>query len=501
MIASFNLTQSPWIPLSGQSLVSLNHLFADKQPNALGGDPVLKIALYKLLFAITQAAFTPQDDAERKAMGKEGLRERCVNYLNQHAALFDLYGDKPFLQMPAIRSAREMPYGAIKPEIASGNTIRVGHYQIAQALSEAEKAQLLVTQMSMSLGGKKTDNSVVLSANYTGNCNDKGKPSTGKAGPGLGFMGLLHSFVIAENVFDTLWLNLLSHEQIAAQSMFSQGLGAAPWEQMPVGENCPTAQTLQNTLMGRLVPLSRFCLLTENGMNFSEGIAHKTYLEGMSDPTVSVNWNDKKPKVLWARPSLRPWRELPALLSFLGNEGKEAFANPQLKFGVKHAVDEQIPFAIWAGGLSVTSNAGEQFTSGDDDAVESCVWLDSEVVGEPWFAQLKREMQAMSAIAKALYASVCAYYSNIGALPSGPDFASRATGVFWNRCERSFATLVMACEQTVEAEQVRASLRKTMIEHAQSAYSSQCDHATARQIDAWAKNQPNLKKYLNAESA
>jgi len=118
MVASFNLTTSPWIPLSGQSLVSLSHVFADKQPNALGGDPVLKIALYKLLFAIAQASFTPQDEAELSVVGKEGLRERCLNYLNQHAALFDLYGDKPFLQMPAICSAREVPYGVIQTEIA-----------------------------------------------------------------------------------------------------------------------------------------------------------------------------------------------------------------------------------------------------------------------------------------------------------------------------------------------------------------------------------------------
>ncbi len=501
MVASFNLTTSPWIPLSGQSLVSLSHVFADKQANALGGDPVLKIALYKLLFAIAQASFTPQDEAERRAMGKEGLRERCLSYLNQHAVLFDLYGKKPFLQMPAICSAREVPYGVIQTEIASGNTIRVGHYQIAKPLTEAEKAQLLVTQMSMSLGGKKTDNSVVLSEHYTGKCNDKGKPSTGKAGPGMGFMGFLHSFVIAENVFDTLWLNLLSHDQIAAQSMFSCGLGTAPWEQMPVGEDCPTAQALKNSLIGRLVPLSRFCLLTESGMHFSEGLAHKTYLEGMSDPTVSVNWHGKKPKVLWARPAVRPWRELTALLSFLGHEGKEAFTNPQLKYGLTHAVNEQIPFAIWAGGLSVTANAGEQYTSGGDDVVESCVWLDSEAVGESWFAQLKQEMMTMSAIAKSLYASVCAYYSDIGALPSGPGFAARATTVFWNRCESLFASLVMACEQTPEAQQARAALRQAMIAHAQVAYSSQSPHATARQMDAWAKNQPNLKKYLNTESA
>jgi CRISPR system Cascade subunit CasA len=499
MAASFNLVERPWIPLSGKGLVSLSDIFEAKENNSMSGNPVLKIATYKLLFAIAQSAFTPKDEDERCAVGIDGFISKCREYLNRHAHLFDLYGDKPFLQIPAIKAAKEVSFSVIQNEIASGNTIRVSHCQIGNSLSRAEIAQLLLTQMSMSMGGKKTDNSVVLTEGYTGKINEKGKSSTGKPGPGTGFMGLLHSFVITENILETLWVNLLSHEQISAESMFESGVGVAPWLSMPSGEDCSVARALKTSLIGRLVPLSRFCLLTENGVHFSEGILHRTYLEGMSDPTVSVNTHGKKVKVLWANPSLRPWRELPALLSFIDNQGKGSFYSFQLKAGVEQAVRSGVKFAVWSGGLRVTANAGEQFVSGTDGYVESTIWLDSGIIGEPFFAQLKKEMGVMSSMSKSLYACVCAYYAEIGALPSGPDYASRATGLYWNLCENEFNELVMACDQTEQGMETIAKIRRNIIGHCQDAYSSICSHETSRQVQAWAKYQPNLKKYLKVD--
>lgn len=499
MNQDFNLVSSPWISISGKGMVSLYDLFSQSGLGLVSGNPVEKIAIYKLLFAISQAAFTPKDEHDRQQMGREGFRQCCIDYLKKWQDRFDLYGDAPFLQMPAISKAREVPYSVIQNEISSGNSIRIGHYQIARALSEPEKATLLVVQMAMSLGGKKTDNSVILTPGYGGKCNDKGKPSTGKPGPGIAYMGLLHSFAIAKTVADTLWLNLLSHEQIEAESMFSQGMGRAPWEEMPSGEDCLVAQDLKNSLMGRLVPLSRFCLLTENGMHFSEGISHKSYLEGLNDPTVTINRHASKPKLLWADPQTKPWRELTSLLAFFEKNNASGFANCQLNAGVKQAIASNLNFAVWSGGLRVTSNAGEQFASGSDDYVESCIWLDVEIVESTWFAQLKREMEFMKSLSKVLYGSVCGYHTAIGATPSGPLYAGRATTLYWNLCEGLFQELVMACEPTDENKLERERIRRRLMDHCKSAYTNICKQSTARQVNAWAAHQPKLSKFYNVE--
>ena len=58
----FNLIEEPWIPFVDVGLVSLRQIFTHSGYRALGGNPVQKIALTKLLLAIAQAAATPADD-------------------------------------------------------------------------------------------------------------------------------------------------------------------------------------------------------------------------------------------------------------------------------------------------------------------------------------------------------------------------------------------------------------------------------------------------------
>ncbi|MCY0458618.1 type I-E CRISPR-associated protein Cse1/CasA, partial [Klebsiella pneumoniae] len=80
--------------------------------------------------------------------------------------------------------------------------------QQQQQLSDADKALTIITQMGLGLGGKKTDNAVVLTPGYRGKQNEKGKPSSGKAGVSVGHMGLLHSFWLGDSIVQSIWLNL-----------------------------------------------------------------------------------------------------------------------------------------------------------------------------------------------------------------------------------------------------------------------------------------------------
>lgn len=494
----FNLVDEPWIPIADIGLVSLRQVFIYPSYRRLGGNPVQKIALMKLLLAIAQAARTPADEREWKALGAEGLAQCCLTYLEQWHECFYLYGERPFLQIPAIAAAAKQSYAAVLPEVSSGNTTVLSQTQVQRPLDNAQKAMLLVSLMAFALAGKKTDNSVVLSVHYQGKRNDKGKSSSSKPGPAVAHMGLLHSLLLGENLQQTLWLNLFSTDQIEQQNIFPAGLGTPPWEQMPAGEDCAVAQRLKQSLQGRLVPLCRFCLLTDDALHYSEGLAHASYKEGVADPTVAINNSGKEPKALWVDPERRPWRELTALLSFFEQASAQGFQSWQIRAGLERAPDVTEAFAIWSGGLRVSSNAGEQYVSGNDDFVESLVWLNSHDLGEPWFAHLKHEMDALDGLAKGLYGRVMGFFKEQKV--DGGKLASQATQLFWQLCERNFQSLLDSCTPDEQGQLIRQALRKTFAGYIQKAYDQHCPKASARQLEAWAKNRPNNSKYLQQEA-
>lgn len=487
----FNLIDEPWIPIVDVGRVSLRQLFSQPQYRALGGNPVQKIALTKLLLAIAQSAGTPADDREWAELQASGLAEKCLEYLDRWHERFYLYGDKPFLQMPAIKAAAIQPFGAVLPEVSTGNTTVLTQGQIERPMTDADKAFLVVQLMGFGLGGKKTDNSVVLTPGYQGKVNDKGKPSTGKPGPAMGFLGFLHNFLQGEHLQETLWLNLFTQEQVSSLAIFPYGLGTAPWEKMPSGEYCACAEDLSSSLLGRLLPLSRFCLLAENGVHYAEGISHPGYKEGVADPSVSVDSSGKDPKAIWVDPEKRPWRVLTALLSFLSQSSISKFDCYQLRLCLLRASRCMQTIGLWSGGLRVSSNAGEQYVAGADDFVESVVQLDSAILGEIWYANLQLEMDELDKLSRMVYGASFAYFKSQNMENKGQ--AAQASNLFWQLCERRFQDLVDACGSIEHAYAMRSIFARFV----NKAYDTYCPRDTARQLDAWAKNRPNLGKYLN----
>lgn len=485
----FNLIDEPWIPVADAGLVSLRQVFTNPELRALGGNPIQKLALMKLLLAIAQAAATPENDQQWQTLTPATLASQCLDYLAKWHDRFYLYGAKPFLQMPAIEAAKTQPYGAVLADVSSGNTTVLSQIQREKLLSDADKALVLLTLMAFALSGKKTDNSVVLSKGYFGKTNTKGKAATGRPGPSVAHMGLLHSHLVGPNLQTTLYLNLLSQTQIDRMATYPGGLGIAPWETMPEGEDCPTAKALKSSLMGRLIPLSRFCLLKETVLHYSEGLAHAGYKDGGRDPTIAVNDSGKEPKALWVDPEKRPWRELTALLGFISQEQTRGFQCWQLDLALDRAREASRHFGIWSGGLRVSSNAGEQYVSGSDDYVESLVWLDGEQLGATWFTHLKQEMEALDQLAKKLYGCVSSYFREQKV--DGGKLAAQSTQLFWQLCERDFQALVEGCDDNEQ----RQTLRRRFADYLRQSYDRFCPSSTARQLDAWAKYRPNLSDY------
>lgn len=482
----FNLVSEPWIPIADVGKVSLKQVFTNYDYQSLGGTAVQKIALLKLLLAIAQAAYTPEDNEAWVNLSSKGMAKKCVNYLEVWYDAFWLYGENPFLQMPQLFNAEIKSFGAVLPEIATGNTTIINDTQIERVYDDAEKALILITLMGFGLGGKKTDNKIILTKDYKGKTNDKGKPSTGKPGTFIGYQGFLHNFLEGQTLLETLWFNLLSIEQLNEIKIYRKNVGVAPWEKMPLGEDCHLAQDLKQSLMGRLVPMSRFCLLTENGLHYSEGIAYPNYKEGGICPSMAVNSSGKDVRVIWTDPNKRPWRYLTAMLSFFSSNSQASFTCILVKFGLQRAATVAKKIGVWSGGLRVSSNAGEQYVSGNDDFVDSHILLDTNNLGEEWYNRLKTEMEQLEQLSRVIYSATNTYYKKQNM--DGKAFAELAVNLFWQLCERYFIDLIESCYKGIK-------IRERFIQCLEKAYDTFCPKQTARQLDAWAYAKPRLYNY------
>lgn len=483
-INRYNLIDEPWIPIVGAKKISLWELFSNPTYQEFGGNPIQKISIMKLLLAIAQAACTPEDDEDWRSLGSAGMAEKSLTYLDEWRESFWLYGEKPFLQMPAIKQAEEVNFGTVFPEIATGNTTLLTQSQIEKNIDDADKALLLVSLMGFGLGGKKTDNSVSLSEGY-----QKGK--TGKPGTHIGYLGYLHSFLTGKCILDTLWFNLLTKEQVGRLG-YPMGVGIPPWEKMPFGENCSIAESLKKSLIGRLVPVSRFCLLTDKGIHYSEGIVHMGHKEGGIDPMTTIDRSGKEAKAIWVDPSKRPWRWVTTLLNFISQTGSHSFECIQISQGLNRVRENSDVIGIWSGGLKVSSNAGEQYLSGTDDFVESQFLLRCECLHEEWFERLKSEMNELEQLSKDIYKSTRAFFQNQNA--EGNEHAKFAVGLFWELCEKKFNDLVESCTEHDFA--MRYAVRIEFAEIVRGVYSRICPMGTSRQIEAWAQCRPKMGKYL-----
>ncbi len=486
---NFNLINESWLPVADHGLVSLRGIFSNPDLKSLGGTPVEKIAVTKLLLAICQSAVTPQDIDEWQALGIEGLSKACLTYLDKWEGAFDLFGDNPFLQFPAVNTAEVKSFGVVIPDISTGNTTRLTQNNVERALDNAQKALLLMTQMGFALGGKKADNKVVLTNGYKGKSNAKGKPATSKPGPGMAHMGLLHSFAQGESLLETLWFNLLTHQDIDEIGLYTEGLGTAPWESMPLGEDCDKARALKNSYMGRLIPLCRFCLLTETGLHLTEGLFHLSHKEGLYDPSITTKSVGKETKVVWTSPEQRPWRQLPSMLNFLSSQQSTGYCF-QLKYSLQKAKINSDAFGVWSGGMRVSSNAGEQYASGKDDTVESSLLVTKENISEIWFNIFTQAIAELDGLAKRLYGCVSHYFKEFK--KDGTHQAGHATSLFWQQCENQAQALINECE---DPERMR-QLKRQFADYVHQTYNQYCPNYTSKQLEFWAKCRPNLSDYL-----
>lgn len=507
----FNLVEEAWIPVVDVGRVSLRRLFSDPSLRALGGNPIQKISLMKLLLAIAQAACTPKDDEEWKALGAGGLAEKALAYLEEKKDLFWLYGERPFLQMPGIGKIIEKRKEAIRlkakkpkelekmmletrprepgsgdyPDLPADNNTVLSQREKGMRMDDGDRALFLLTLMPFALAGKQIDPGILLDPDYPL------KGVVAKVGPSLGRACYLHTFVTAPTLIETIYINLFTDDKIRGLCHFEEGLGVAPWEKMPQSEGCDTGKRLKKSLMGALVPISRFALYVEDGLYYTEGIQFPNHKDGWFEPTMAVKHSDKGIHVLQARIDKRPWRELTALMSYVGGQGD--YDCPQLQYGIQRAkVSSLDGVIVWSGGMDVSGDPFGQKVKGVDDYIESQVRLNSQWLGEAWFAILKLEMGILEEMGNASYGAVMGYYKHFKM--DGKKHAAGASNLYWQLAERKFQELVDACNEPEEGATV--ALRRVFAGYVQRAYDAHAPRETARQLEAWAAHRPNLGKFL-----
>lgn len=485
-----NIVDDVWLPVQGHGRISLRELFSGHgaQYSRVHGNAVEKIVIYRFLLSLVHAALTVKNSEEWRALTTERISGLVSDYLEEHHAQFELYGEHPFLQMPALaaQASKDSDLGSTQYHVATGNSVLVSHKNRPGALSDAEKVVCLLQASCYGCGGKKYDKTILLSPGHT-------KNPSGSSGTLLGFIGYLHTMLLGESMIDTLRLNLLTDEDVKGMGVFLLGTGRPFWEHMPEGEICPRAVEYRQTYQGQLFPLDKFLLLRDDRIVMTEGIAYPGFQDGLVDPGLTfVQDSNKKEgqRVVWARSDRKPWRELNAVLAFLDTRAQlPRFISLGLD---KIRLEGHRPLTVWLGGLAVSSNSGEQKVKGNNDYVESeFTFRTDSMTGSSYlyFSDLMKELDDDS---KRLYAAVKGYFASLNEQKSD-ELAFQAAQEFWTLTEQVSGRILDASFSTEDRSRERADLVKSWQQLVRSIYDRRCPRFSPREILAWAQCRPQFK--------
>lgn len=489
----FNLIDDPWINVIGQPRQSLKMFFTNPELSRLGGNALDKIALLRFLLALTHAAVRIPDASTWQELTPGDIAAGVLRYLEQHHDCFELFGKHPFLQFPQLKSSQKLqPLSALQPSVSTGNKPVLTHWNLPAAPEIAELPLLLLRGCGFGFGGKKYDNSIVLTPGYTGKFNEKGKPASGVPGTLLGFQGYLHSYLQGTTLLETIRLNLLAEEDVAGLSVFSRGMGRPCWEKMPEGEDCPRAREYRHTYQGALLPLDKFYLLCPPNVVMTEGIRYPNHLSGLVDPALTLYRDKNKDRAVWTNPEHRPWRELPAILAFLQAEQRRK-SPYTLSCGLEK-ISPDAEIHVWTAGVQVSSNAGEQYLSGKNDYVEADFYFPAANLDQNGYRKYCNMLAAIDGCAKTLYASVAGYFKELQNL-NGAGIASQAATLFWELLGEEAQQIVAAAfAEKIADEEVPPELAGQWRRQVRMLYNRFCPFDTARQLMAWSEHEPFQRK-------
>ena len=486
MWEKFNLVENKWIKVH-EGRLSLYEFFNQSKAPMLSGTAVEKLVVFRLLLAVLQRACPIETEDDYEELSIDEMKETARDYLIRNKDSFNLRDEKaPFLQHPEISSGgKEHLIGAFFPGACSGNTtILFDANEPRKRLSNEDAAYVLLQQVTFAAGGKKHDKDILFSEDVKKGRNAKPSPALGK--------GWLHTFPVGDDLYETLKLNLISEQMLHSSELsFLTGIGIPPWEKMPLTEKGGYSDEYKQTLIGWLVPISRFGRIIETEdeerFRFTEGIEYPRIDSGWCDLSVSLkNPNEKKSKIsaVQASRGIEPWRQLDAVLAFFDLNKNSGCRQLHVIF------KERQPDVrgMWCLGVQMSENSGEQYMSGSDDFVESFFKIKREMIGSKFLAAYKSHMREIDRIRRCLYSCVCRYYDELKASELGPRHANRAVEKFWGMCSQAGVRLVEVC-----GSEEAADLMRVFQQAAIEAYAEVCPRLSSRALMAYEKSRPIFK--------
>ncbi|MCK9523819.1 MAG: type I-E CRISPR-associated protein Cse1/CasA [Proteobacteria bacterium] len=324
-----NVAFDPWIPVldskgnrvlvSPWDILTGGHQYID-----LVVRPHERVALMRFLISLSHAALDGPRDFDAWESVPQDLPDAAQNYLKKWKEAFELFHpQKPWLQIAELQKTKSSnaanntddwtPVSKLNFSLATGNnTTLFDHKGLdkEREISLEETIVSMITFQCFSLAG--------LSSQVFWNSQQSEK--TAKDAP-CAPSSMLHTFIRGSNLMETLHANLPWYEYVQ-QHYLKNNIGRPIWELFPKDLNDSKAiENATTTYLGRLVPLSRFILLSSSAqkMLWGAGLAYPNYAGGFPpEPTATVyvrKFNKKEePALLPFRTNKAYWRELPSIL-------------------------------------------------------------------------------------------------------------------------------------------------------------------------------------------
>lgn len=486
-----NLTTDPWIPVVWEGgrpgKVSLLDAFGHgHEIRDLAARPHERIALMRLLICVAQAALDgPRDRAEWRTCA-ERLPAAAAAYLGRWHHAFELFGDgQRFLQVadlvPMQAKTEEGPGRASKLDLglATGNasTLFDNAGGSVRAFAPEHLAVMLLTFQNFSPCGR------IGVALWAGR-QTSGAGSSPHAPCAV--RNAAHSLIKAASLADSLHLNLVTRDTV---EHLGQQWGRPVWECMPaVGTDTDAVRNATETVLGRMVPLSRAIRLADDGTDLllANGLAYPEMRDQMATIMIRNRGGKEERLPLGVSTARSVWRELHALTVV----AKDGIGGPLCLANLHEPID----CTVWVGGMVAEGNAKV------GDIIESAFHLPAEMFTATGRAIYEEGVKSAEAWSRRVYAAIAAYRQDLSDDLGRRENRDRGTVLkhkagmhFWTAVEQRLSELLAVVEEpgllhpggAAEPTWSQTAWGKAVSAAARAAYELACPHQTPRQMKAY----------------
>ena len=483
---AYNLIDEPWIPVLMQDgrnkMVSLGEVFADEdgQIADLALNPYERVAVFRLLLCIAQAALGPErlkDEAAWLA-SRSAIGPVATDYLKKWHDRFFLYGVHAFLQPDDVATVRVdalTPCDKLVFHLASGNNSTLFDHAANGAgnrvLPDEMLALGLLTYQNFSAGGGSPQ------------CIWDGikTPFRGVRSAPCYEQSMLFSVLYGKNLLESLWFNMLTYNIV--RNSLALSWGQPVWELDTLSRTCTSG--LAHTYLGILVPLSRVIKLYPETSRcaIGEGVAYPC-LPDWREPMASLKLNRKgEPSYVSADPTRMPWRELVSILAVHNAGGHKA------ALALRHldSMQDEKEFTLWTGGLCWERGQAKQI-----DTVEWKARLSVSLLEESAMQKYENAIECADKQRACLYFATSEYAQKMkSALEEKrvkteqiEPYSIPAERIYWDILAKpENQKQVLSVDSPTYMDDWKTATRKA----AEEAYCRACPAVTARQMEAYAQ--------------